>query len=148
MKVILKKDIDKLGHYGDQVKVAEGYARNFLIPKGLAVSATLGNTRQFEAEKDAFMRKATVKKEKADKLAAEIEGVSLSFSRKAGEDEKLFGSVTSHDIEEALKAKGFEVEKKDILIAEPIKALGSFTVAVKLHSRVTANLKVEVAKEE
>ncbi|MBI5492664.1 MAG: 50S ribosomal protein L9 [Deltaproteobacteria bacterium] len=148
MKVILKKDMDKLGHYGDQVKVADGYARNFLIPKGLAVTATLGNMRQFEAEKDAFMRKAAVKKEKADKLSAELEGVTLSFSRKAGEDEKLFGSVTSHDIEEALKAKGFEVEKKDILLAEPIKALGSFTVAVKLHSRVTANLKIEVAKEE
>ncbi len=148
MKIILKKDVDKLGHYGDQVKVADGYARNFLIPKGLAVSATLGNMRQFDAEKDAFMRKAAVKKEKADKLSAEIEGVTLSFSRKAGEDEKLFGSVTSHDIEEALKAKGFEVEKKDILLAEPIKALGSFTVAVKLHSRVTANLKIEVAKEE
>lgn len=147
MKVILKKDVDKLGHYGDQVKVAEGYARNFLIPQGFAVAATLGNMRQFEAEKDAFMRKAAVKKEKADKIASDIEGVTLSFSRKSGEDEKLFGSVTSHDIEEALKAKGFEVEKKDIILAEPIKALGLFTVAIKLHSRVTANLKIEVSKE-
>ncbi len=148
MNVILKKDIEKLGHYGDEVKVADGYARNFLIPKGLAVAATQGNLRQFDTEKGAFLRKTAVKKEKAERLRTELEAVSLSFSRKAGTDEKLFGSVTTHDIEEALKAKGFEVEKKEIFLSEPIKGLGSFTVTVKLHSQVTANIKLVVAKEE
>lgn len=147
MKVILKKEVENLGNFGDQVRVAEGYARNYLIPKGLATPATPGNIKQLEAEKEAFSRKAQVKKEQAERTKSGIEAVSLSFTRKAGEDERLFGSVTAHDIEEALKAKGFEVEKKDIVISEPIKTIGQFTVAVKLHSQVTANITVGVVKE-
>ncbi|MBI5644041.1 MAG: 50S ribosomal protein L9 [Deltaproteobacteria bacterium] len=147
MKILLKKEVENLGGFGDQVKVAEGYARNFLIPKGLAVEATTGNIRQFEAEKDAFLRKAQQKKEKAERLKSDLEAVSLSFARKAGEDEKLFGSVTSHDIEEALKAKGFSLEKKDILLDEPIKTIGMFTVSVKLYSNVSADIQVSVVKE-
>lgn len=147
MNVILKKEVSDLGRFGDRVKVAEGYARNYLIPKGLAVEATPGNLKQFDAEKDAFLKKTAEKKAKAEKLKAELEAVSLSFARKAGEDEKLFGSVTSHDIEEGLKGKGFQVEKKDIHIDEPIKTIGQFTVHVKLHSEVEANVTVGVVKE-
>ncbi len=148
MKVILKKEVYNLGKFGEQVKVAEGYARNYLIPKGLAIEANAGNLRQFEAEKDAFLRKAQVGKEKAEKQRLEIEALILTFRRKAGEDGKLFGSVTSHDLEEELKNKGFAIERKDIILAEPIKTLGDFTVAVKLHPEVTASIKAGVVKEE
>lgn len=148
MNVILKKEVYNLGKFGEQVKVAEGYARNYLIPKGLAIEANAGNLRQFEAEKDAFLRKARVRKENAEKRRLELEAVSLVFRRKAGADEKLFGSVTSHDLEEELKNKGFAVERKDIILAEPVKTLGDFTVAVKLHPEVTASIKVGVVKEE
>ncbi len=148
MDIILKKQVPNLGKYGDTVKVAEGYARNYLIPRGLAAEATPGNIRQFEAEKGAFLRKEKDKMEKAEKLRAGIEAVTLNFLRKAGEDARLFGSVTTHDIESGLKALGFEVEKKDIILEEPIKTLGDFTVSIKLHPEVTAVVKVGVAKEE
>ncbi len=148
MNVILKKEVPNLGRYGDKVKVAEGYARNYLIPKGMAAEATPGNLKQFEAEKEAFLRKETERKEKAEGLRSGIEALSLTFRRKAGEDEKLFGSVTAHDIESELKAKGFGIEKKDILLEEAIKTLGNFTVSVKLHPEVTAVVKVGVVKEE
>lgn len=148
MIVILKKEVEILGRFGDQVKVAEGYARNYLIPKGIAVEASAGNLKQFEAEKEAYLKKAAVKKAAAEKLKAAIDAVSLSFARKAGEDERLFGSVTTHDIEEALKAKGFSVEKKDIRLDEPIKTLGLHTVAVRLLTDVSASVQVTVSKEE
>jgi large subunit ribosomal protein L9 len=148
MNVILKKEVPNLGRYGDKVRVAEGYARNYLIPKGLASEATPGNLKQFEAEKDAFLLKEKARKEKAEGLRSGLEALSLTFRRKAGEDEKLFGSVTAHDIESELKTKGFSIEKKDILLEEAIKTLGSFTVSVKLHPEVTAVVKVGVVKEE
>lgn len=147
MKVILKKEVENLGRFGDQVKVAEGYARNYLIPKGLAVAATPGNLKQFEAEKEAYLKKEQVRKEKAEGLKGSLEALSLSFARKTGEDEKLFGSVTAHDIENALKAKGFEFERKSIILEEPIKTIGQFTVKVKLHTDVFATVPVEVTKE-
>lgn len=147
MIVILKNEVDNLGAFGAQVKVADGYARNYLIPKGLAVPATPGNLKQFEAEKEAFMKKAALKLAKAEQVKTGLEGVRLSFARKAADDERLFGSVTAHDIEEALKEKGFSVEKKDILLGEPIKHLGQSTVTVKVHSKVTADITVEVVKE-
>ena len=147
MNVILKKEVENLGRFGEQVKVAEGYARNYLIPKGLAVPATIGNLKQIEAERDAFLRKAQLSKEKAEKLKGALDGVSLTFQRKAGEDEKLFGSVTSHDIEEALKAKGFSVEKKDIHLDDHIKTVGLFTVTVKLQAGISASIQVNVVKE-
>lgn len=148
MKVILKKEVDNLGTFGDQVKVAKGYARNYLIPYGFAVEATPGNLKQFETERTGWEKKVQQKKENAEKLAAEVSALTLEFRRKAGEEDKLFGSVTSHDIGEALAAKGFEFEKKSIHLDEPIKAIGEFTVEVKVHPEVTASVKVTVEKED
>ncbi|MBI5598151.1 MAG: 50S ribosomal protein L9 [Deltaproteobacteria bacterium] len=147
MKVILKDDMENLGGFGDTVKVADGYARNYLIPRGLAVRATTGNLRSLEAQKEARQSKMSKLKEDADRLKCAIETVSLSFSRKAGEDGRLFGSVTSMDIEGALREKGYNVDKKVILLDESIKALGDFTVTVKLHPEVKAGIKVSVAAE-
>ena len=147
MKMILRKEVPSLGNYGDVVKVATGYARNYLIPKGIAVEATSGNLKQFEAEKGAYLRKEADRKKKAEALKGGIESVTLSFARKAGDDERLFGSVTSHDIEEALKAKGFEVERKEIALKEPIKTIGLHTVTVKLHSGVSADVRIDIVKE-
>ena len=147
MKVILRQEIDSLGRFGDQIKVATGYARNYLIPKGLAVEASNGNLRQLEAEKAAYLKKTQVHKEKAEGLKGEIEALTLTFARKAGEDDKLFGSVTAHDIEAELKKRGFELEKKAILLHDHIKALGQFTVPLRLYSGVSAALKVEITKE-
>ncbi len=148
MKVILKKEVADIGGYGETVKVARGYARNYLIPKGFAIEATPGNLRQLDAEREAYMGKVAAHKEAAEKLANELEAVSLSFERKVGEDEKLFGSVTTHDIEEALKSRGFQhVEKRDITLEEPVKKIGSYTVAVKLHPEVSAKIKLEVVEE-
>ncbi|MBI1912886.1 MAG: 50S ribosomal protein L9 [Deltaproteobacteria bacterium] len=147
MKVILKAEVDNLGKFGDLVKVAPGYARNYLIPKGFAAEATTGNIKQFEAEREAYLKKAQVKRENSEKLKTELEGVTLTFTRKAGEDDKLFGSVTTHDIETELKAKGFAIERKEIRLEEPIKSIGQFTVSVRLQSDVIANINVGVVKE-
>ena len=148
MKIILKDEVPTLGAYGEVIQVADGYARNYLIPKGLGIEATVGNQRQFEAEKEAWLSKAAALKEGAAKIAEAIGKLTLSFTRKAGEDDKLFGSVTSMDIDAALKEKLVEVDRKKILLAEPIKSLGTFPVAVKLHPEVTAEVKVEVVKED
>ncbi len=148
MKVILKKDMSSLGGYGDIVNAARGYARNYLIPRGIAIEATPGNLKQLDSERDAYVKKVAAKAADATKLAAELEALSLSFERKAGEDDKLFGSVTTHDIEEALKAKGFaSIDRKSITLAEPIKTAGAHVAAVKLHPEVSANVKVEVVAE-
>ncbi len=147
MKVILKQEVDNLGRFGDQVKVAPGYARNYLIPQGLAVAASAGNLKQLEAERAAYLKKAQVGREKAERLKGEIEALSLAFARKTGEEDRLFGSVTAHDIETELKKKGFELEKKAILLHEHLKTLGQFTVSLKLHPDVSADLKVEITKE-
>lgn len=148
MRIILKNEVDNLGTFGDIVNVAPGYARNFLIPQGLATEATPGNLKQFEAERGAFLKKMQVKKESAEALKAKLDAVSLSFSKKTSEEGKLFGSVTAHDIEEGLKAKGFEVERKNIVLPDHIKTLGTHTVPVKLLSQVVANITVEVTKED
>jgi len=147
MKVILKTEVDNLGSFGDEVKVALGYARNYLLPKGLAVEATPGNRNQFNAEKEAYLKKALLRKQAAEKVKAEIEALSLSFTRKAADDEKLFGSVSVHDIETELASRGFKVERKHIHLEEPIKSAGQFTVGVKLHPEVVADVSVEVVKE-
>jgi len=147
MELILKKDVVNLGRFSDVVKVADGYGRNYLIPQGLAVPANPANMKQLEAEKEAYLKKAKVIREKADADAAALNEVSLSFKRKSGDDGRLFGSVTSHDIEEALKAKGITVLKRDIHITHPIKALGESTVEIKLHHDVSATIKVTVDKE-
>ncbi len=148
MILILRKDVENLGRYGDQVKVAMGYARNYLIPNALAVEATPSNIKQLEAEKEAFLKKAAVRRERAEKLRSELEAVNLVFSRKSADDEKLFGSVTSHDVEAALKEKGFVLDKKTISLSDPIKTLGQFTASVKLHPDVVAVVKVAVNKAE
>ncbi len=148
MKVILKKDMSSLGGYGETVNAARGYARNYLIPRGMAVEATPGNLRQLESERVAYVKKVAAGVADAEKLAAALEAVSLSFERKAGEEDKLFGSVTTHDIEEALKSKGFDsIDRKAITLGEPIKTIGTHVAAVKLHPEVSANIKIEVVVE-
>ena len=147
MNVILKTDVEKLGKFGEVVKVAEGYARNYLIPKGYAATATPGNIKQLESEKEAFVKKALDRKAKAETKKTEVEKLTLSFTRKAAEGDKLFGSVTVHDVEEALKAAGLKLEKKDVHLAEAIKNAGEFTVEVKLHPEVIAKVKIVVDKE-
>lgn len=149
MEVILKQDVEDLGAFGDTLKVAPGYARNYLIPKGLAVAATKGNLKQFHAEKDAYLKKEAEKKTAAEKLASEVDGVELSFAKKTSEDEeKIFGSVTSADIEKGLHAKGFTaIDKKHIFIPEPIKKLGVFDVEIRLHGGVRAKITLEVVKQ-
>ena len=147
MNLILKKDVENLGRFGDHVKVADGYGRNYLLPQGLAVLATPGNLRQLEAERDAYLKKAQTRREQADKLKSDLEALSLSFTRKSGDDEKLFGSVTTHDIETELKAKGFSIEKKDIHLADHVKTLGQFQCTVKLHMDVVATINLSVVKE-
>lgn len=147
MKIILRDDIPSLGKTGEVVRVADGYARNYLIPKGLALEATPKNLKVWEEERKTHLKRLAREKEEALKALEGLEGLTLTFPRKAGEDGRLFGSVTSMDIEERLKERGFDVDKRKILLEEPIKTLGVFTVPVKLHQEATANLKVEVVKE-
>jgi large subunit ribosomal protein L9 len=148
MEVILKEDIDKLGNRGDVVKVAEGYGRNYLLPRKLAIEATKGNKTVIEQMKASAVRRSANEKGQAEELAKQFEGVTLSFKRKVGEKDHLFGSVTSSDIAEALSAKGFNLDRRKIQLDEPIKSLGEFTVPVKLHREVTTRVTVQVAPEE
>jgi len=147
MEIILKKDTPSLGKLGNVVKVTDGYARNYLIPHGIGIEATPKNLKLLEKEIKLWQKKAEKQREEAQKLAQEIEQLSLSFARKVGEEDKIFGSVTSLDIEEKIKESGIQIDRKKIHLEEPIKALGIFTVPVKLHTEVTANLKVCVVKE-
>jgi large subunit ribosomal protein L9 len=148
MQIILQEDVDKLGHRGQLVEVAEGYARNYLLPRKYAIEATPGNMKRLDKMRAAFAKKEAVEKGDAQKLAELLAAVSLEFARRTGDEDHLFGSVTSGDIAEALEAKGFKVDKKKIHLAEPIKALGEFEVPVKLHREVTIPVKVTVKKEE
>ena len=147
MEVILKEDVANLGHRGDVVKVADGYGRNFLLPRKLALQATLANKAVIEQMKTAAARRSATEKAQAEQLVAKLEPLVLSFTRKSGENGQLFGSVTSADIAGDLEAKGFEVDRRKIQLAEPIKSLGSFDVAIKLHREVTAHVKVQVAAD-
>lgn len=144
MEVILKEDVANLGHRGDVVKVADGYGRNFLLPRKLALQATLANKAVIEQMKTAAARRSATEKTQAEELVAKLGPIVLSFTRKSGENGQLFGSVTSGDIAAALEAKGFEVDRRKIQLAEPLKALGSYDVAIKLHREVTAQVKVKV----
>jgi len=148
MKVILMENIDTLGHIGDIVKVAPGYARNYLIPKGLAAEATTKNAKALEHAKRQMEYKKNKVLEQARQLAARIEAASLVLAHQAGEEGKLFGSVTNMELAEKLQAQGIEVERKKIVLAEPIKQLGEYSVVVKVHPEVNANLKVNVTKAE
>ncbi|MGA7908286.1 MAG: 50S ribosomal protein L9 [Candidatus Sulfotelmatobacter sp.] len=147
MEVILKEDVAKLGARGDVVKVAEGYGRNFLLPRKLAIEANAGNKAVIAQMKAAAVRRSAKEKSQAEELAKQFDGVSVSFERKAGEHEQLFGSVTSGDIADALEKKGFNVDRRKIQLHEPLKTVGEFAVPVKLHKDVTAHLKVVIGKE-
>jgi large subunit ribosomal protein L9 len=148
MQIILQEDVDKLGHRGQLVEVAEGYARNYLLPRKFAIEATPGNMKRLDKMRATFAKKEAVEKDDAQKLAELLAAVSLEFSRRTGDEDRLFGSVTSGDIADALEVKGFKIDKKKIVLAEPIKALGEFEVPVKLHREITAAVKVHVKKEE
>lgn len=148
MRVILKEDVESLGIKGDIVKVADGYARNYLIPRRLAEIAISSNIKRLEEEKKVYQRKLGRLKGEAASLAKKLESITCTFSLQAGEDDKLFGSVTSMDIERHIKEAGYSVDKKQILLPEPIKKLGIYTVPLKLHPEVTVDLKVSVVKEE
>jgi len=147
MEVILKEDVANLGHRGDVVKVADGYGRNFLLPRKLALQATLANKAVIEQMKTAAARRWATEKAQAEELVAKLEPLSLNFTRKSGENGQLFGSVTAADIASALEAKGFEVDRRKIQLAEPLKSLGNFNVAIKLHREVSAHLKVQVVAD-
>jgi large subunit ribosomal protein L9 len=147
MEVILKEDVANLGHRGDVVKVAEGYGRNFLLPRKLALQATASNKAVIEQMKAAAVRRSASEKALAETLAAQLEPLTLSFTRKSGENGHLFGSVTSADIAHELEIKGFEVDRRKIQLVEPIKAVGETSVAIKLHREVTAHVKVTVAAD-
>ena len=148
MEVILREDISNLGARGQVVKVAAGYARNFLIPQKLAVTATESNKKIVEQERQAYLRKEAKLQSEAQDLAKLVNGVSVTISQKAGENDQLFGSVTSKDVSDALAAKGFTIDRRKVQLDEPIKQLGEFKVPVKLHKEVTAEVTVVVVKEE
>ena len=147
MEVILKEDVPKLGHRGDVVKVAEGYGRNFLLPRKLAIEATAANKAVIEQMKQAAVRRSAVEKADSEALSKQLETVTLSFQRKAGEKEHLFGSVTSSDITDALAHKGFNIDRRKIQLSDPLKSLGEFDVPIRLHRDVTCRLKVVIEKE-
>jgi large subunit ribosomal protein L9 len=147
-KVILQEDIEKLGHRGDVVDVKPGYARNFLLPKKLAIEATTGNMKALERIRGALAKKTATELDAAQKQAAALNGVELHFTRKTGENDQLFGSVTSGDIADALEAQGFKIDKRQVQLHDPLKALGDFPVKIKVFRDVVAEVKATVAKEE
>ncbi len=147
MKVILRENLDNLGEIGDVVEVKDGYARNFLLPRKLAFEASTKNLNQLEAQKQQLERKIEKEKINAEKQREELEKVSLTIQMKVGEDGKLFGSVTTQMIADTLKEKGFDIDRKTITIPEPIKALGIYTVEIKLHKETEAKVKVWTVRE-
>ncbi len=147
MQIILQEDIDKLGHRGDIVTVKPGYARNFLLPRKLAVEATQGNLKAIERIRIALAKKTATELEAAQKQAELLNGISLKFTRKTGENDQMFGSVTSADIAEGLAAQGFKIDKRQVQLAEPIKIIGESQVTIKVFRDVIAQIKVTVEKE-
>ncbi|MBS1854888.1 MAG: 50S ribosomal protein L9 [Acidobacteria bacterium] len=148
MEVILREDVEKLGSRGQVVKVAPGYARNFLLPKRLAVAATEANKKIVEQERQAHLRREAKAKGEAEDLGKLMSGVTVTIAQKAGENDQLFGSVTSKDIADALAAQNYSIDRRKIQLEEPIKQLGEFKVPVRLHKEVTVEITVVVAKEE
>jgi len=148
MEVILKEDVAQLGHRGDVVKVADGYGRNFLLPKKLAIEATAGNKKVIEQMKASAVRKTQKDKSDAEALAKQFEGVNVTITRRTGEQDQLFGSVTTSDIAAELEKQGFTVDRRKIELDQSIKTLGNFDVKIRLFREVTATVKVTVAKEE
>ncbi|HEX5227790.1 MAG TPA: 50S ribosomal protein L9 [Bryobacteraceae bacterium] len=148
MEVILREDVEKLGTRGQLVKVAPGYARNFLLPKRMAVAATEANKKIVEQERQAHLRKEAKLASEAADLGKLVGAVNITIAQKAGENDQLFGSVTSKDIADALEKQGYTIERRKIALDEPIKTLGEFKVPLKLHREVTAEITVNVVKED
>lgn len=147
MKVLLRQDVDNLGERGQIVNVSPGFARNFLVPKGLALEATAGNLRTFELQKKVWLAREAKEAEAARAFAARLAEVKLKTAKKAGENETLYGSVTNSEIAELLLGEGYEVDRRKILLKEPIKSVGTFKVPVKIHRQVTAEIELEVVAE-
>jgi large subunit ribosomal protein L9 len=148
MEVILKEDVNNLGHRGDVVKVADGYGRNYLLPKKLAMQATAANKAVIEQMKASAVRKSAKEKAEAEALVSQLNNIALVFERKVGENDHLFGSVTSADIAAQLEAKGFNIDRRKVHLDEPLKQVGEFHIPVKLHREVTAHIAVTVKPEE
>ena len=147
MQIILQEDVDKLGHRGDVVTVKPGYARNFILPRKLGIEATPGNMKALERIRTSLAKKTTTELEAAQKQANLLNGVALKFARKTGENDQMFGSVTTSDIAEGLEAQGFKIDKRQIQLTEPIKVIGERDITVKVFRDVTAAIKVTVEKE-
>jgi large subunit ribosomal protein L9 len=147
IKVVLKQDVDNLGQGGDVVRVRPGYARNFLVPRGLAVTASAGNLARLDELKKAAQAAAARREEEAKQQASALEGVTVKIERSVGDEGRMYGSVTARDIEEAFAAAGHVIDRKKLQLGEPIKTLGPSTVALKLLPKVVANLKLEVVKK-
>lgn len=147
MEVILKEDVHKLGSRGDVVKVADGYGRNYLLPRKLAIEATKANRAVIEQMKAAAVRRSAREKADAEALSTQFNNLTLSFQRRSGEHDQLFGSVTSSDLAAEMEKKGFNVDRRKIQLHESLKSLGEFTVPVKLHKEVTAHVRVVIEKE-
>ena len=147
MKVILTKDMDNLGKAGSLVEVKTGYGRNYLLPRQMAVLATAKNVRQLDHEKSGILARAAKEKTNASGMATKLSAIELKFTRKVGDQNKLFGSVTSKDVHEALAAQGYQIDRKQITLVDPLKEIGTHEVPVKLHSEVTAKVKVTIGAE-
>ena len=147
MEVILREHVDNLGKRGEIVKVADGFARNYLLPRKLALPATAGNRKHVERERKIMETREAEEKAAAEAVSTRLATVDISIARRVGDTEQLYGSVTAADIVEFLKAKGFEVDRRKLILPEPLKALGEFDVPLKLHREVTVPLKVKVVKE-
>jgi large subunit ribosomal protein L9 len=148
MQIILQEDVEKLGSRGEVVNVAPGYARNFLLPRKLALEASPGNLKRLEKIRATLAKRTATERDQAQKQAELLKDVTLNFARKAGENDQLFGSVTAADIAEGLGAQGFEIDKRRVELAEPIKVVGQYDVTAKLLHGVVANFKVNVTREE
>jgi large subunit ribosomal protein L9 len=147
MEVILREHVENLGKRGEIVKVADGYARNFLLPRKLALLATDGNRRHVERERKIVEAREAAEKVQAEAVAARLNMIDISITRRVGETDQLYGSVTASDIADFLKGKGFEIDRRKLILPEPIKAIGEHTVPLKLHREVTVPLKVRIVKE-
>jgi len=147
MKVILRKDFETIGKVGEIVEVKDGYARNYLLPQGIALKADNKNIKLLESEQQQTQLKLNKDKRGAEKLAEKLAGVSCTATVSVGEEDKVFGSVTTQEISDLLKDKGFDIDRKKILLDEPVKALGIYTIPIKLHTEVEAKIKLWVVKE-
>ncbi len=148
MKVILREDVESLGKLGEILRVADGYARNYLIPKGLAVEASVKNVRVLEHEKREVAQRAEKERKKAEALLEKFAGVTCTIARRVGKQDKLFGAVTAKDIEAALRGQGLDVDRKHIVLEEPLKSLGEHPVKIRLYPGITTQINITVVKEE